>query len=326
MTDFNLRVYSPGDEDEINQKFNEIFHLKRPIDEWRWKFSTPGAEVPILLGFLDGRLATQYAGIPVRFSWEGRMIPALQIVDVFSTKAARRFARRGYWVQTVDAFFERFGFSGAYPLLYGFPGRRALRLGVLQLGYDALEPQSISEYRREVRNRPRVLRRSLYRATLLGPGDSVELDRLWERVVSDYPMAILRDGAWLRHRYFERPNFSYHVFGIRPRFSSGLVGWVVFLVRDQECCWVDLLWDHRHPGALDLMEHLSSGLARQMESRSERLWLTGDSRTLSVLGRRGFEPAEELPLAFVARSFLPELDIQRLENRVYLTMGDTDLF
>lgn len=327
MSDFELRTYRPGDEVEINSTFNEVFSLNRPIGEWRWKFSNRSGDLPILLGFLKGELATQYAGMPVDFSWEGRRVPAVQIVDVFSTRAARRFGRRGFWVRTVEDFFERFGYSGDYPLLYGFPGRRALKLGVLQLGYDALDPQKIIEFQRSERHRRRTLWGRFYRANAIGPGDRAELDELWERVLRDYPMSICRDSAWLWWRYLEKPGTEYHLFAIRPRFSSAIVGWAVFLLRDQECCCVDLLWDHRHPGALDLIETLSGGLAIQAGASLERLWLTGDAEAAEQLGARGFVPSpEELPLAFVARSFSPELDVRRLENRVYLTMGDTDLF
>jgi len=313
---------------EINRCFNEVFHLKRPIEEWRWKFGRSGVEPPILLGFLEGRLVTQYAGLPVDFHWKGRVFPAVQIVDVFSTSAARRFARRGYWVQTVEAFFEEFGFSGKYPLLYGFPGRRALRLGVLQLGYDALEAQSILEFRRSrERGAFPSPQRFLYRALKLDGGEEGALDGLWERVRSSYPYACVRNARRLQRRYFLRPNGPYHVFGVRPRFSTELVGWAVFKAEDGVCCWVDLLWDHGHPGALDLLSHLAFRLARQLGAVEERIWVHGDAPTVEHLGEKGFEAGKiELPLAFVARSFRPDVMVAELENRVYLTMGDTDLF
>lgn len=327
MSDFRLRKFRPGDEEEINHSFNEVFHLERPMEEWRWKFSCPEGEAPILLGFLDGCLATQYAGIPVTFAWEGRRVSAAQIVDVFSTRAARRFARRGYWVQTVEAFFEHYGSSGLYPLLYGFPGRRALRLGVLQLGYDALEPQPIFELCRSAVSRRRSPRRFFYRAKLLDAADRLELDRLWERVESDYPIAVMRGAQRLLHRYLVRPGGVYHVFGIRSRLSAELVAWVVFQTDEGECRWIDFLWDHRHPGALELVSHLSSRLSAQAGVGGERLWLNGDPGAVSRLHEMGFvSGAGHLPLAFVARSFDPGLELRRMADRVYLTMGDTDLF
>ena len=36
------------------------------------------------------------------------------------------------------------------------------------------------------------------------------------------------------------------------------VAFVVFRTDEGRCRWVDLLWDHRHPGALELVNHLSS--------------------------------------------------------------------
>jgi len=326
MDTFQLRPYREGDETEINRVFNEVFHKERLLEEWRWKFQGTGGTPPIVLGLIDGDICTQYAGIAEKFNWENREIDAVQIVDVFSTKKARSFARKGAWVRTVEEFFSRFGAGGEYPLLYGFPGKRALRLGVLQLGYDALPPQPVTQFERIPHKPPFRPRRLAYRARLLDAADRDLLDEFWMRVRDFYPFSVIRNGQRMQRRFFSRPGNPYHVFGFFPRFSRKPVGWAVFRISDDVCRWVDLVWDHDVPGVLELMSLLGHRLARQSGCSREEIWLNGDPEALEFLLERGFSPVEkELPIAFVARSFDPSLDVERLAGRIHLTMSDTDL-
>ena len=44
-----IRSYEKGDEVSINKGFNEVFHLKRPIAEWKWKFDPEGNNSSIIV-------------------------------------------------------------------------------------------------------------------------------------------------------------------------------------------------------------------------------------------------------------------------------------
>ena len=101
---------------------------------------------------------------------------------------------------------------------------------------------------------------------------------------------------------------------------------VVFRSDEGRCRWVDLVWHHRHPGALELANHLSAELAAQTGAEIEELWLNGDEAGKTLLEGRGFLQSE-VPgeLVMVARAFDPELDLAALDGRIYLTMADADL-
>ena len=320
------RPHHPGDEHAINETFNEVFGTRRSLDEWLWKFPWRPEGRSIMLAFAGEELLAHYAGLPVRFHVDGRVVEAAQIVDVFSTRAARRrFARKGVWVRTVEHFFERYGEGGRHPLLFGFPGRRALRLGVLQLGYDAMEPQPIVQLAREPGTGHGRVRRLAYRAE---PARDWEprLDRLWERVRTDYPVAVIRDARRALERLAGRPGVRYHRYLLFPRFSPDPVGFVAFRTTGGTCRWVELLWDHGHPGALVLASHLSARLVREQGLHREELWLNGDPAGQEVLAGQGFLARPQPDgLVMVARSFDRELDVRTLEGRVYLTMADADL-
>jgi len=320
------RPYRLGDEAAINDGFNTAFRLDRPLAEWAWKFPHREGGRLIMITERGGELLAHYAALPVRFRIDDRVWPAAQIVDVFSARKARgAFTRRGVWVRTVDAFFDSFGRSGISPLLFGFPSPRPLRLGVLQLGYDSMEPQSITYLSRRTPTRPAGRRRLLYRAELARDWEP-RLDALWERVRDSYPVAVVRDADRALHRLAGHPRVRYHRFLVFPRLSARPVAFGAFRTDQGRCRWLDLLWDHAHPGALDLLDHLSAGLAAQTGAELEEMWLNGDAEGRVRLEGRGFE-CSEVPgkLMMVARAFDPEIDLERVAGRVYLTMADADL-
>lgn len=321
-----IRPYRPGDEKVVNKGFNDTFRLDRSLDEWAWKFPPRPDGRLIMLAEIEGELVAHYSGMPLRFTIDGRAWSAAQIVDVYSTSAARRgFTRKGVWVRTVEDFFETFGRSGRASLLYGFPSPRPLRLGVLQLGYDAVEPQPIHYLSRQPAAASSSRWRSFYRAELAADWEP-RLDGLWQRVRRDYPVAAIRDADRALYRFAGHPSVHYHRFLVLPRLGRSPVAFVVFRTDEGRCRWVDLLWDHRHPGALELVNHLSIALAAQTGAEIEELWLNGDPVGQRLLEARGFGRSE-VPgqLVMVARAFDPELDVTKLDGRVYLTMADADL-
>jgi len=321
-----FRPYRTGDEEAINRGFNQVFRTSRSLAEWSWKFPAEPGGRPIMLGLHDDEVLAHYASVPVRFHLDGRVWPAVQIVDVYSSRAARKlFSRRGVWVRTVEEFFSTFGASHRYPLLFGFPGRRALRLGVLQLGYDSMPPQPITSLRRGRGRGERRPRGLLYRAELARDWEP-RLDRLWAQVRAQYPVAVVRDAERALRRLAGRPGVCYHRFLVFPRWSAEPLAYAAFRLDGGLCRWVDLLWDHEHPGVLELLSRLGRRLARQAGAEDEEIWLNGDPVGQRLLESLGFvsEPQPD-GLVLVARSFAAELDVADLDGRVYLTMADADL-
>ncbi len=324
---FELRPWRPGDEAAINDGFNQVFGQSRALDEWSWKFCRAPVPSPIMLAWDDQGLLSQYAGIPARVQVGGGVYWAAQIVDVFSTRRARRlFARRGVYVRTVEAFFEQFGESGEFRLLYGFPGKRALRLGVLQLGYDAMEPLPIRQLSRALDAGAGSLRSRLYRAQEVS-WDHAEIARLWERVGSRYAAGVVRDGARVKQRLAGHPSVEYRILLIFRRWGREPVGWVAFRVDSDVVRWMDLVWDEAHPGALELATRVARRLAREAGAASEQLWLNGDDKAREVLLNMGYlEEPEPNGLVLVAKSFPGGPDLDAMRGGMYLTMADADLW
>ena len=151
------------------------------------------------------------------------------------------------------------------------------------------------------------------------------LDDLWGRVRGDYPVAVVRDAEGALRRFAGHPTVRYQRFLVFPRFSSQAAAFAVFRCDGGQCRWVDLLWDHAHPGALELAAHISGCLVRQFDCTGEELWLAGDEEARSRLERLGFRAAERpAAVSMAVRSFDPELDAAQVAERLYMTMADTD--
>jgi hypothetical protein len=165
------------------------------------------------------------------------------------------------------------------------------------------------------------VRRLLYRAE---PARDWEprLDRLWERARHSYPIAVARDADRALRRFAGHPTVRHHRFLALPRFSDEAVAFAVFVDDGSDCRWMDLVWDHDHPGALELLAHISGRLAARWGSNGEHLSLIGDEAACAVLKRLGFRIQDE-SVDVVDMSVLEGLlDGHNGVDRAYLTAAD----
>lgn len=168
---------------------------------------------------------------------------------------------------------------------------------------------------------PGSLRRLFYRGE---PARDWEprLDALWDRARHSYPVAVERNAERALRRFAGHPTIRHHRFLVLPKFSQRAVAFAVFANDGCDCCWLDLVWDHDHPGALELLTHISGRLAAQWGSNGEHLCLTGDEAASSVLKRRGFRIQEELSRAVDRSAFNGQLNAENAIGQAYLTAAD----
>ncbi len=309
-----FRLYREGDEVAINRLFEEASGLVRSLDEWSWLYPPEADGRVIVVAETGGEVVAHCAGTPLRVAVDERELAAARIDDLLSPASGDEIAER-----VAETFFENFGLSGRFSLVVAC---RQSPDDAIPPGFDEAPSCEVTALTRDRAPRLRV-RRLLYRAE---PARDWEprLDDLWHRVCQDYPVAVVRDAEGALRRFAGHPTVRYRRFLIFPRFSSQAVGFVVFRCDGGRCRWVDLLWDHAHPGALELAAHISARLIRQLDCTGEELWLAGDEEARSRLEGLGFQAAEEQPSLPVAiRSFDPELEAAEVAERLYLTMADT---
>jgi hypothetical protein len=323
---YTIRLFRPGDEEAINQGFNRAFQGQRDLAEWAWKFPVDPAGRMIMVAEFEGQLVAHYSAVRLRFQVDGRVWPTGHVVDVYAARPLKPgISLRSAFVETGEEFYRHFGAEGDTPLFYGFPGPRHRRQGEIKLSYDEMPMQKVIHLVRRSPAPARARRRLVYRAE---PARDWEprLDDLWRRVRDVYPVATVRDAEWALRRFSGHPSVRYHRFMVFPRISRKAVGWVAFRTDQGRCRWVDLMWDHRHSGALEMINHLSARLATQTGAEQEELWLNGDGEGLDRLEAMGFTAGPEPhDLAMTSRKFTSEIDYASFDGRVYMTMADCDL-
>ncbi len=332
-TDFEVRAFQEGDEQDILRMFKPSFHVERSLDHWRWKFEgNPfGSRLITIARHHDGTLAAHYAGYPVLFSRFGKkrfgrapseqQYLALQIGDTMTlpqfrsvgrgpTSLLGRCVRHFFATYCEDRIDFNFGFNTGN--IQKFSRRFVNASQVENVGYW-IRPVGIPagdthSYRIST---PRAFDRSW--------------DRFFQRVGPHYGLMVRRDSAWLNWRYAQHPDeppflvFAAHKWG-------RLVAWTVFRRHENRLKWCDALFDPRHleaawPMLQTAMEHPAMDGVESIEawfpSRPE--WWR---RQLIALG---FEPAQEPnDLALMTVPF-QQAEAEELLKGLYYTMGDGDL-
>lgn len=333
-TDFLVRSYEEGDEDDILRMFKPSFHVERSMAHWRWKFENQpfGTRQITIARAPDGRLAAHYAGYPMVFARFGEnghnnrhplpeLWTALQIGDTMTLPQFRNVGRgptsllgrcvRHYFATHCDGRIDfNFGFNTGN--IQKFNRRFVDGAAVIEeVGYWIRPVGS-----------PPVSR--TYR--IFSPKRLDERwDRFFDRVGPHYGFLVQRNAEWLRWRYRQCPDEPPFLI-LAARSWGRLVGWGVFRRHGNRMRWCDALFDPRHlkaswPLLKVAMQHPSMAGVESIEawfpSRPE--WWR---RQLVALG---FEPAKQPDhLALIAAPFRRPDATEALAN-LYYTMGDGDL-
>lgn len=318
MESFRLRPFKQGDEFSINEKFNLVFGLERTLEEWYWKFQPEKDGCGIMLS-VDEKddIVAQYAAIKMPVQIDDSLYHAGQPVDVFCLRFGGTIQQLIY-VKTVREFFRCYGKPNQFPLLFGFPSKRHLRLGRLKLGYG--EPVPVLVWRKPIGRKSSMFRNI---GSVQSSCDASMIDRLWQRSVHRYPVSVIRNGDWVKRRYFERPDNNYLHLSLSK--NDELHAWSVLQVSNDVARFVDLLWDGEDPQDLIDLEQEMENQARLRGVKNFEMWLSGDKSAEEIFANIGWVGREHPQLEMVARSFHPEIESNHFLNNFYLTLGGSDL-
>ncbi len=321
MDDVTFRPFQPGDEVAINDGFNHVFGVARPLSEWQWKFpAEPEGRWVFLAVAPTGRILAHYGVVPVRVQADGLSVRAGQIVDVYSREEAHRgLGTARIFLRTVSTFIERYCNPEQLALCYGFPGTRALKLGVRRSGYDQVPPQPVTVWRRTTSARTRLFTGHTVRTGF----DGDALDALWARSRGRYPLAAVRDSAWVGRRFQGRPRVEYLHFAAWRHGAPH--AWAVARADAPTAQWAELIWDGEDRRALSALDRAVTRFVRGRRAEGVEMWLDGDAEAARALTWLGWEGAPHPAIRLVVHSFHPGLQPASVPGRFYVTMGDADL-
>lgn len=340
---FDIRLYRAGDEEKINETFNEVFQQKREISHWYWKYrdNPYGSYIISLAVSEEGTVAAQYAGYPVMLYSlpEPRSVPAefltYQIGDKMTRKEFRSvgIGKSSLLARAFFLFREVFGHERGVRFAYGFTAHHSRRFGLLLLNYADVEPVP---YRRLDLKTAHPFRKNRLKQ-LFAPITVLEassIDDEWSDffslVAPGYSLLVRRDAHYLKWRYLARPDKSYLVLEVRR--GSKMAGWSVFSREGRSIRWGDALF---RPGDLDAVKAvLTHALGHPRFEGADCIegWFANrPSWWGEILQSLGFgEEAEPnglhlTPPIFTGAPAMEEIT-EEMKNGFYYTLGDSDLF
>jgi len=337
-TDIEVRPYQPGDEDGILTLFNEVFgeddktYRARGLAHWKWEFLENPAGTQVVLGIEDtGRVIAQYACLPARVILDGEDVCCGQGIDSVVHKDYRRgLKREGAFLKTARYYFDHYGVPEVNAFGYGFPNKKAYRLGVKLLDYKPIAAPV------------QTLARNLFNfktddevevgADQVGAISEVssfgaEADALWDRHKDGFSMAIRRDARYLNWRYTDCPSFDYRTFVLTNPDGSwrGAVVTRANWMGPPILAVCELLIDPADTAAIArLLGHIVR-LARETSQPRVELWVPPTSALYDTILERGFK-TEDSPFNLCLKPYIPKLTASWARANWYYTIGDSDVF
>ncbi|HSO23809.1 MAG TPA: hypothetical protein VLT81_12920 [Chondromyces sp.] len=318
-----LRLFRAGDEARTIAGFEQACGAERSLDEWAWRYPDSPEGRPVLLALEGGRVLAHLGGSPSRVQLDGRVLAAAQLVEPFVLPGAGGPEARALMSELLGAFVAELGPGRRFDLVYRIVARPdGSDTDIAGEGVRLPLPAAVELTRTKAGASP--ARRLAYRAE---PARDFEprLDELWRRVRGRYPAAVVRDAEHALVRHAGHPTEKRHRFLVLPRFGRRALAFASFARFGDECRWLDLVWDRAHPGALELVAHVSNRLARQLGAARERVLLGGDPEGCSRLGALGFTAVgEPLAMRLEVAACAPDIDLEALASHFYLTACDVE--
>jgi hypothetical protein len=335
-----VRPYRPGDEDRILDLFRRVFRVERSLEHWRWKFrDNPSGHYHMRLAETpSGELVGQYAGLPVRVAWGEKTLVFDQVIDVMLDPSVRLGLKRtGLFFALANQGIGGYAGPDRVSGGYGFPTPEALRIGQRAARYTPMHPVVglVLDLRQDGQNHSAVLAGGdwpnlysrLYRVQAVERFGQ-EVDRLWEQVSPELPVAIVRDARYLNWRYAACPDVHYTMLGAFHRLTGALAGVAILRTEvrgEPVAALVDWLVRGRATGAGLALLARCAQMATQAGMQQMQAWFPKYAWPFRLLQGLGFQP-EETIYEFVALSMSPEVSLEWAKNRWYYTMGDSDIY
>ena len=310
----------------MRELFTRSFGHALSPEEWRWKY---GAGRGRGVGLWQGpQLVAHYGGMSRPVLLMGEPALACQVGDVMvAPEVNAGLARRGALHAVTATLLEaEIGWGLRHTVGFGFPNSRAMRLArrlglyaqvdeIVALAWAGLAPSSQAAARAEA---PVMAASSLRESTPLW----AELADLWRTMSGALLESALgvRDPAWLRHRYGQRPGVPYELLLCRDGMHGPLLGVAVLRQHPQSLELMDLIGDPSHFSGV--VQRVRYEVQRRQKARLDA-WVTlSHAHLLDDANDPAQRPPLDVPVPANAHS--PGFEPERLRGRWFLMSGDTD--
>jgi hypothetical protein len=304
-----IRHYEKGDEVQIAGLFENVFHKTMTVDYWRWKYEgqkLPNKKSAVAIDERGG-LAGHFGAITMRAWCMNRFETAYQAVDQMIDERYRGgVQRRGLYFRLGSFYWEHIN-----SFKYGFIDLNHMRLGrIVGFFEDCIS----------VKDHSFPAKKYAHPFFSLEPmaWDDGQIDVLWNKVYKVIGWSIVRDREFLKWRFKAHPLRKHRLYGLKKRFTKGILGWIVVYESDGAYFLADLLFVDEF---LEVLLRKAAAMAYREDRNRIVVWL--NNRYLKRLSAVGFESVER-------GTYVPNIikgkvcDSKEMNMSFYYTMGDTD--
>lgn len=314
-----IRDIVPDDEPEVLRLFADVFGHPADSRWYAWKYLAGGGNG---LGLWDpsGRLKAHCAGTPRAISWCGSPTSGLQVGDVMvSTDMRGLLMRKGPFQQVSSRFYAtRVGRARPFQLAWGFPNQRHLRLGVkLDLFWDAGTINQLTWLADQGQPSPWHTVTSLSGSA---PDFDQQVTAAWHAMASDLSGHVLgvRDCAYVRWRFLDRPNHAYKLFSLRRRFTNKVLALFVMRITDSKAELLDIIGPRSA-----VQSAMRAAISQSARSGATTMSAWASNALVDFAQNTGARiTPSEASLAIIRESDITEKDV--LAARWWWMGGDTD--
>lgn len=317
-----LRRLTGDDMPDVLALHQRVFGGPVDLPWYEWKYQRGAGEAMGV--WCDGALIAHCAGFPRLFGFRGVSATYLQIGDVMVAPEWRGvLTRHGPFFHVSQGLYgSRLGCAGPYPVGFGFPNARHMRLAVKSgLSWDCAAMHELEWSGRCSRQ----ISDSLWRLHPLLPSDEqfdASVETAWLRMSKDAHAVRLgdRSASHVRWRYASRPGPEHRFFRLCRPWSEQTLGLVVLgpVTRDQPVHWLDWIGPI---GMLGMVSRLCHQEATRLGASSLLTWAS--SAVVMALQSSGFSRQTE-----VARIGVPVASAISSEEVAQMSWwfmsGDTD--
>lgn len=299
--------------------FQQVFAQEMTAALWQWKYG--GANGCATLVFEGERLVAHYGGMGRAVLWKGQDTRAVQITDVMVVPSERHAVRSGspFYLAFTEFARHYLGYGKPYPLPYGFPNRRVMKLAEL-LGFYAPVGEVLELSWPATRHWSRHLFRTTGITTDNAAAEAPALELAWQQLKAGLAQHIIgvKTPGWLRWRYLDHPVRQYRVVLCRARLTGKVVGVFVLRHDGESCMLMDLLGA---PAMLPALLRLAQAEAAALGSTRVVTWCPSAFRSwLPAQDRSERDMGVCIPTNIWTEGPTPA----ELRDQWWLMPGDTD--
>lgn len=319
--------YRAGDEASILETFGAVFGASRPPELWRWlHLDNPAGTQIWVARAADGRVVSQFAGVPRRVKVGDGIVTASEIVDSFTHPDFRRgLQRAGLFVKTALPFVEHYGHPDGNVFMYGLPNPQAYRIGARFIGYTPIDDDVLELMSADVTDAG-APDPACPEEVVVGPVErfSQDCDWLHGEVAPRHDITTIRDAAYLNWRYADRPDVAYEL--LEARECNGVLVAAIALRHG----WCDepvtVVCDavlRPHPAFPGIVHYMESR-AKASGATSVRALLRSGTPEYAAFADAGWRP-EPSHLRLVCGVYRDDVTAERLRDSWSSSLGDFDV-